>query len=722
MIAETAGRRARTRRRHAPRDATVARRTARRAARSGAVWGAVFGLYVAIQALSYATSYQTERVPPRPRRGSSGRTRASARSSDPRASIDTVGGFTAWKCLTVLAITGSVWGLLTATKLLRGEEDAGRWELLLAGAHDAARRAAPRRCSGSPRGRWPSSWWPASSSSRRVGSPKLGFPATSAALLRRRDRRRRGHVPRVGALTSQALRDEAPGVGVRRGRRSARATRCAWSQTRAPGSDWLRWLTPLGWVEELQPPDEPKPVALVPIVALVARPQLARRSSSAGRRDLGGSVVPDRSTAQPRLGLLSSPVGPRAPAPAAGALRVVPGDRRVRPAAREHREVRRRCDHQLAQPATGLRSDSACRVRRPTWARDADHGGAARASWHAVRSAPREARRPLDGSSSCSSGRFQGGHGCAGGSRSARSRSSSAGCWRGRVDLGRRCRRPRRHRTADAARRRPQRRPARRSCSSAPARSRSASSRAPRSAATYALLAWSLLVELVGGITHVSHWCSTPRCSTRWPLRRPSLSTGVDGAMVVVAAPARRDRRRRALAARRRPGSDRTGQAQRCPRSARPGPGEPPIRVTLVPSSGTARAKNGIHGSPWRGGAAMTSVVGVLGSIVNLDGNGHYLPLALHQHLRREPRGHRPDDPRLRAGDPAAVPWAPIEGEAMSQDLTEVTVSKTAGHPSDARYVDGPAPPAARRGAAAGPTRYRTASPRTLGPGSTSSV
>ena len=32
-----------------------------------------------------------------------------------------------------LMILGAVWGLLTSTRLLRGEEEGGRWELLLAG-------------------------------------------------------------------------------------------------------------------------------------------------------------------------------------------------------------------------------------------------------------------------------------------------------------------------------------------------------------------------------------------------------------------------------------------------------------------------------------------------------------------------------------------------------------------------------------------------------------
>ena len=42
----------------------------------------------------------------------------------------------------VLTIVGAIWGLLTATRLTRGEEDAGRWELLLTGPTTRARAAA----------------------------------------------------------------------------------------------------------------------------------------------------------------------------------------------------------------------------------------------------------------------------------------------------------------------------------------------------------------------------------------------------------------------------------------------------------------------------------------------------------------------------------------------------------------------------------------------------
>ncbi|MEU5908996.1 hypothetical protein [Micromonospora sp. NPDC047527] len=47
--------------------------------------------------------------------------------------LDTVGGFTVWRTGTILAILLSVWGLLVTTRVTRGGEETGRWDLLLAG-------------------------------------------------------------------------------------------------------------------------------------------------------------------------------------------------------------------------------------------------------------------------------------------------------------------------------------------------------------------------------------------------------------------------------------------------------------------------------------------------------------------------------------------------------------------------------------------------------------
>lgn len=51
----------------------------------------------------------------------------------PPVAIDDPGGFTVWRTGTAALALASVWGGLAATRVTRGEEDAGRWNLLLGG-------------------------------------------------------------------------------------------------------------------------------------------------------------------------------------------------------------------------------------------------------------------------------------------------------------------------------------------------------------------------------------------------------------------------------------------------------------------------------------------------------------------------------------------------------------------------------------------------------------
>ena len=47
--------------------------------------------------------------------------------------LDTAGGFTVWRVGTVIAVLLGVWSILAVTRITRGEEDAGRWDVLLSG-------------------------------------------------------------------------------------------------------------------------------------------------------------------------------------------------------------------------------------------------------------------------------------------------------------------------------------------------------------------------------------------------------------------------------------------------------------------------------------------------------------------------------------------------------------------------------------------------------------
>jgi ABC-2 type transport system permease protein len=122
--------------------AVVAQLTARKAARSALVWGCVFGVYVASSALGYAASYKT--AVQRAQLVATFGTNVGVNALfGPAHQIGTVAGFTAWRSLGVLSIVGGVWGVLAGTRLLRGEEDAGRWELLLVGHTTRAGATAP---------------------------------------------------------------------------------------------------------------------------------------------------------------------------------------------------------------------------------------------------------------------------------------------------------------------------------------------------------------------------------------------------------------------------------------------------------------------------------------------------------------------------------------------------------------------------------------------------
>ncbi len=105
--------------------------TARRAVRGALIWGAVFGLSAWLEVSQFSNEYPTaaDRTRLVQTMGSSAGLQA---IFGPSPMIDTPGGYMAAHSVGVFGILiGAVWGLLTGTRLLRGEEDAGRWELLL---------------------------------------------------------------------------------------------------------------------------------------------------------------------------------------------------------------------------------------------------------------------------------------------------------------------------------------------------------------------------------------------------------------------------------------------------------------------------------------------------------------------------------------------------------------------------------------------------------------
>ncbi len=283
----------------------IAALTTRKSVRSGAVWGAVFGLYVTASALGYAATYKTPLA-----RAELARTFGSNFGFNaiigPARNIDTVAGFTAWRCVGVLSIVGAVWGLMSGTRMLRGEEDAGRWELLLVG-QTTRRGAAAQAMAGLAAG-IAALWSVTAVISALVGrSSSVNFSIPSTLYLSLAVVASGAMFTAVGALASQlaATRRQAAAYAAAAFGLAYALRMMADSGT---GLDWLRWASPLGWVEELRPLSSPRPLVLLLIGAFVV--SLAGLAIQlAGNRDLGASTIPDRTTATARTRLLSGSTG-----------------------------------------------------------------------------------------------------------------------------------------------------------------------------------------------------------------------------------------------------------------------------------------------------------------------------------------------------------------------------------------------------------------------------
>jgi ABC-2 type transport system permease protein len=283
----------------------IARVTARKAVRAGVGWGVVFGLYVATQALAFATSYKTPAARHLLVVEFAHNTGISALVG-PANQIGTVPGFTAWKCLTVLAIIGAVWGILTSTKLTRGEEDAGRWELLLVG--QVTRRSAAQQALAGLSCGAVALFASTALITVAVGrSSKVGIGAEAATYFTLAVVSGAIMFLTVGALCAQLATSRRQAAGFAS---TVLGVSYALRMIADSGSDlaWLRWVTPLGWIEELQPLTNPRPLALVPIACLIVVATVAT-VRLAGRRDLGAGTLADRDSIASVRRLPTSPPG-----------------------------------------------------------------------------------------------------------------------------------------------------------------------------------------------------------------------------------------------------------------------------------------------------------------------------------------------------------------------------------------------------------------------------
>jgi ABC-2 type transport system permease protein len=269
------------------------------------LWGCVFAIYIFAQVFAYAGTYKTRAARDALAKSfnSSGGLNA---LFGPAHGLNTVAGYTAWKSVGILGLLGAVWALLLSTKLMRGEEDAGRWELLVAG-QTTRRSAAAQAISGLGAG------LVVLFSITAVATVALGhtsrghWSATAALFFAVAITAGAALFMALGALTSQLAANRRQAAAYAGGALGVFfALRMVADSS--PGLIWLHWVTPLGWIEQLQPFTHPQAIAL----ALIIGATLAMGAAAvyfAGTRDLAASVLPDRSSARAHTALLGGPIG-----------------------------------------------------------------------------------------------------------------------------------------------------------------------------------------------------------------------------------------------------------------------------------------------------------------------------------------------------------------------------------------------------------------------------
>ena len=211
--------------------------------------------------------------------------------------LDDAGGFTVWRTGTPLLVLASVWILLAATRITRGEEDAGRWDLLLSGrlrATDVVVRylTALGGC--------------ALVISVAIGASLLaaGTDATGAAVYAAAILGVTLTFASIGVFAPQVMptRSAAVGVGV--------AVLFVGLLLRmladgVPLLAWSAWTTPFGLIARAAPYADNR---IAPLLVLIAVPiMLAATALAASRsRDVGSGLVSVSTSRPPRIGLLGS--------------------------------------------------------------------------------------------------------------------------------------------------------------------------------------------------------------------------------------------------------------------------------------------------------------------------------------------------------------------------------------------------------------------------------
>lgn len=213
--------------------------------------------------------------------------------------VDSAGGFAAWDGGWVLQLVVGFWAVLLVTRLLRGEEETDRAELLLIGPIRPGRVAALTLLVA------------------LCGSLVIGLAVAAALAASGADTARSvvfglgvagfaGTFAGISAVCAQVVDVRRRAAGLAAGTLGvAFVLRMVASST--DDRAWVGWFTPFGWMDELQPFGQPSAAALT--VLLVTPLVLAAVAVGIRhRRDTHGALLTSSDTHDPRMRGLGGPV------------------------------------------------------------------------------------------------------------------------------------------------------------------------------------------------------------------------------------------------------------------------------------------------------------------------------------------------------------------------------------------------------------------------------
>ncbi len=287
---------------HASADAAVARHAFQQVRTSALVCAIAFGGTAAASALAYVSSFPTAASRHQLAVTTGGDT-GLAVLLGPVSAIDTVGGYTVYQGFVFLTTIAAVWAVLAATRLLRGEEDAGRWQLLLSGSTRASRVTAASLVA----------------LAAAVGlifagtslltllagrNPDVAFGVTGSLLYGLSIASPAAVFGAIGAVTSQLgrTRRAASALGITV---LAIASVVRMIADSGATAHWLRWATPFGWAELMRPLTDSDPWPAVPaaatalVLAAVAIVLSGGATWAPGFSRRGTSFAPGRSGSAP---------------------------------------------------------------------------------------------------------------------------------------------------------------------------------------------------------------------------------------------------------------------------------------------------------------------------------------------------------------------------------------------------------------------------------------